>query len=259
MRLTFLILSLLIFAHAFACRRPAAQKKAEDNRVIERQPLPEAEQQQMDDYKKLLYVDQTLEEIVALRDPNAPPGAFEAALAHKRAGRADEAKRVLRTTLTDEAAEVRDKLVAWNALRALGEKPPPAVAEEVHGVVLEVPVNDGTDTLAAYSDGRVRYVNSTRGAILWELTDDPRIRPLVNELVAAAVPLARKSRAIEKHLATTRGVFRVTTLTYGGLRVAQGRSNEEVAANRELKAVEDAGTRLFIALLEENEKRREKP
>lgn len=258
MRLTLLTLSFLIFAPAFACQRPAAQRKAEDDRGIKHGVIPDVAQENMESYKRLLYVDQTLEELAAVSDPNAPPDDLDAALGHVRGGRPAEAKKSLRKVLDSPDSEIRQKIIAWRALAALGEKPPPAAAAEVHGVVLEVPVSDGTDTLAAYSDGRVRYVNSKQGAIIWEVTDDERIGPLVKNLIAAAGPLARKSRAVEKHLAPARGVFRVTALTFGGLRVAEGRSNDEVAGDRDLKAVEDAGTRLFLALLEENEKRREK-
>jgi hypothetical protein len=155
-----------------------------------------------------------------------------------------------------ERYEIRQKLTAWRALAALGENPPSAVAAEVHGVVLEVPVDDWTDTLAAYSDGRVRYVNGRRGAIIWEVPDDERIGPLVKDLIAAARPLARKSRPVERHLAPKPGVFRVTVLTFGGLRVAEA-PVLEIERDRDLKAVEDAGTRLFVTLLEENEQRQQ--
>lgn len=268
------ILTAIVLSHAFAlsCQRPAdagvermiQQLKNEQSKPRRDRPLESGSFDIADEnrerYRELLFVDQTLEEIIAVRDPNAAPDDLDSALGHIREGRKEEAKKLLRKVLTDQNAEIRQKLWTWKALRALGEKPPPGSADEVHGVVLEVPVDGWSDTLGAYSDGRVRYVNGKQGVLIWEVPDDEHIGPLVKSLLDAARPLVKKSRLLEKHLPPAEGVYRVTVLTFGGLRVVEG-SVAAVERDRELSAVNAAGTRLFLALLKEQEenRREEKP
>lgn len=258
MRVTFLTFGAFAYALVLSCQHPAAPKVGADP-TIRHEVLPEVAQQNMEDYKSLLYVDQTLEELAAIRNPDAPPDGLGSAREHVRAGRPEEAKKALRKVLTDPDAEIRQKLIAWKALRDLGERPPPESRDEVRGVVLEVPVDGWTDTLAAYSDGRARYVNGMRGAIIWEVTDHWRIGPLVANLLRAAGPLAKKSRAVERHLPPAAGVFRATALTFGGLRVAEAGSLAAAERDPAMKAVSDAGAQLFFALLEEDQKRPQKP
>lgn len=57
---------------------------------------------------------------------------------------------------------------AWTALRALGERPSAMHEGEVLGVVVEVPVDEGVDVLAAYADGRVRFLGSAGQIVVRE-------------------------------------------------------------------------------------------
>ncbi len=62
----------------------------------------------------------------------------------------------------------------------------------LHGVVLDVPLDGGVDTLAAYADGTARYINHSGHTIIWEVPEaENPMRPLVDGLLAAAasVPL----------------------------------------------------------------------
>lgn len=60
----------------------------------------------------------------------------------------------------------------------------------VQGVILDVPLEGGIDTLAAYADGTARYINHSGRTIIWEVPDpDHRMRPLVDALLAAAAPV----------------------------------------------------------------------
>lgn len=47
----------------------------------------------------------------------------------------------------------------------------PAGEARVHGVVLDVPLDAGVDTLAAYADGTARYINHTGRTIIWEVPE----------------------------------------------------------------------------------------
>ena len=69
----------------------------------------------------------------------------------------------------------------------LPERIHPETVASVQGVVLDVPVDDGLDTLAAYGNGSARYINHSGYTVIWDVPDATnRLRPLVDDLLAAA-------------------------------------------------------------------------
>lgn len=58
----------------------------------------------------------------------------------------------------DSAQESRVRLLAYRWLAAHGQPP---TSREILGVVIEVGLAQGNDTLAAYADGSVRYINQS--------------------------------------------------------------------------------------------------
>jgi hypothetical protein len=57
----------------------------------------------------------------------------------------------------------------------------------IQGVILDVPVDDRLDTLAAYIDGSARYINHSGYIVIWEVLEaENRLRPLVDNLLIAA-------------------------------------------------------------------------
>ena len=58
----------------------------------------------------------------------------------------------------DKTQESRIRALAFNWLRANGHRVP---ARQLFGVVMEMPLRGGLDTLAVYADGRIRYINHT--------------------------------------------------------------------------------------------------
>jgi hypothetical protein len=208
-----------------------------------------------DDYKNLLFVDQTLEEMVKLY--KVPDNPFVQAYNYVNGGKPEGAKKILKQVLADPTSEVRTRLWVWNALRQLGEKPPPNIASEVQGVVMEVPVDNWVDTLAAYSDGRARYLNGKGGAIVWEVPEETRISSLVNSFINAAKPLVEKAPVHNKHQPTKNNVVRISILTYGGTHIIEAKQSD-ITERHILSSAYNAGTQLFLALLEENEKSKQK-
>ena len=207
----------------------------------------------LDDYRKLLFADLTLEEFVTLH--NLPNDPFAKAYQYLKAGETGGTKRCLKEILSNPEAEVRDKLLAWRALRALGEKPPPSVASQVHGVVMEVPIDNSIDTLVAYSDGTSRYVSgSGAGVIIWDSTDDSQVTKLAKNLIKSAEPLVEKAAIYDKHLPAKDNVIRLSILTYGGIRVREGKVDFEsvhmVSPGHVLMPACDIGTELFLKLIE---------
>lgn len=265
--MTLTVVVSIFLASSLACRptepkaqdRPPPVPKADGRPPLTQTVLPEVSKENLDNYKNILFVDQTLEELVTTRDKEAPADEFNKAYELIRGGKPEEAKRSLRKILADPAEEIRGKLWAWKALRDLGERPAAEVSREAHGVVLEVPVDGWTDTLAAYSDGRVRYINGQgKGKLLvWEAPEEELIAPLARELISAASPLVKTTPAVERHLPPKDGVFRVSVLTYGGIHVAEVGA-AEVERTPVLAEVFVAGTRLFLTLLAEDEKARQK-
>jgi len=81
----------------------------------------------------------------------------------------------------DTSADARVRALAWGRLRALGQPVPPKL---LLGVVVEVPLEGGLDTLAAFADGGVRYINQTGKVSVFEGHED--LQPLVEGLFGAA-------------------------------------------------------------------------
>lgn len=78
--------------------------------------------------------------------------------------------------------ESRVAALAWRRLQALGHEVP---RRQLLGVVIEVPLESGLDTLAAYADGSVRFIHGSGHATLVE-GPEPTLMPLVQRLLAAS-------------------------------------------------------------------------
>lgn len=94
----------------------------------------------------------------------------------------------VRAIADDETVESRVRCLAFQRLRREGVDVPKAV---VLGVIVEVPLEQGLDTLAAYADGRVRYINQTGKMSIIEDVQSP-LRGKALALVDAARPLVAR-------------------------------------------------------------------
>jgi hypothetical protein len=67
----------------------------------------------------------------------------------------------------------------------------------IHGVVLDVPIDDGLDTLAAYADGTARYINHSGRTIIWEVsgTSNP-LSPSIEGVLAAGAGIPATSQRV---------------------------------------------------------------
>ena len=88
----------------------------------------------------------------------------------------------LEKLLNDDEAEARTRILAANQLRSLGK---PDDSKQLFGVIVEVGLDEGLDTLAAYEDGTARYINYTGKMIVWE-TRTVESDGLIVDLFAAA-------------------------------------------------------------------------
>lgn len=64
--------------------------------------------------------------------------------------------------------ESRHYVQAWHFLRGLGVNPPADKAKNVYGVIIEVGLEKGADTVAAYTDYTARYINFSGAMVIWE-------------------------------------------------------------------------------------------
>lgn len=152
---------------------------------------------------------------------------------------------VLTAITQDDGAETRDRLVALAALRSRGV--PTGPAGQVMGVVLDVPLSGGRDTLAVYRDGSVRYFNHAGGMTFGEPSGLP-FADKVQQLVAAGQELAQAIGLWNgPRPPLPPGVARISLLCCDGLYFGQG----EPAAfmtDRLAAPVFRAGTELLGAL-----------
>lgn len=71
----------------------------------------------------------------------------------------------LEKLVNDDEVETRFRILAANLLRSMGK---PDDGKHLFGVIVEVGMDEGLDTLAAYEDGTARYINYTGSMIVWE-------------------------------------------------------------------------------------------
>lgn len=138
---------------------------------------------------------------------------------------------VLRAIAADQKNEGRIRAIAFNRLRAMGEETP---AKQLFGVIVEVPLEEGLDVLAAFSGGGVRYLNHS-GKILVVEGDGNAVSGLANDLISVSLPVVEKIGPWEeKRLPPPRvGNIRITFLVSDGLYFgegpAQGLQNDDMA------------------------------
>lgn len=140
---------------------------------------------------------------------------------------------------TEEESRVR--LLAYNWLRKNNK---PLTKGTLLGVIVEVPLEGGLDTLAAYSDGRVRYINQTGKLTVVELGGSAEIEKLAKGLIDVSVPVIQKIGPWENDRLPppAKGNIRMTFLVSDGLYFGEGpmaiMQNEPMAAPVINKAIQ---------------------
>ncbi len=126
----------------------------------------------------------------------------------------------VRALAEDAKQESRVRLLAYKWLREHSQLVPPKL---LLGVIIEVPLDDGPETLAAYADGRVRYINH---ADKLALIDAPpmEMQEKTKALFASSTKvIARIGPWNKKRLpAPIKGKVRMTFLASDGLYFGEG-------------------------------------
>ncbi|MEQ1812793.1 MAG: hypothetical protein ABL889_22895 [Terricaulis sp.] len=132
------------------------------------------------------------------------------------AARADEA--ALRAIADDDKIESRLRMLAANRMRKEGFAAP---QKRLHGVIAEVPMEGGLDVLAAYADGRIRYINQTSKMTIIE-GESPHLSEMVTavfdsaKLLIARIGPWTKDRLPPPDSGRTRLTFLVSDGVYFG-------------------------------------------
>ena len=130
----------------------------------------------------------------------------------------------LRAIANDASVETRVRALAFNRLREAGKAVPKG---RLLGVVIEVPLEQGLDTLAAYDDGRIRYINQTGKLAVVEF-DAPQLRPLREALLHAGQAVVEKIGPWTKSRLPPpqAGHVRMTFVATDGLHFGEGGMHE---------------------------------
>jgi hypothetical protein len=173
----------------------------------------------------------------------------EHAMAHADVPAAEAA---LHAVLDTQTLESRQYLQAWSCLRQLDRDALTGLPERLYGVVIDVPLEQGYDTLAAYDDYTARYLNQAGGAIVWDVPD-PTMNALIDALLDAARPLIATIDVWESaRPPLTAERARITLLTAEGIRFTES-PLEQLGVDPRAGSVIAAGARLMAALIDRSQ------
>ena len=204
-------------------------------------------------FTELLFCDQTLDDLLTSLDKEAAPdGAWtllSKAAEHVRQGEVGRAVEVLLEVARNPKMETRILLWSWAALRCLGAYPKSYEADDIKGVVIQVPMESGVDVLAAYVDGTARYVNHSGKAIVSEITD-ASITAIIRKLFESCKDLRGVVAAASPNH-SVKDLVRVTLLTFNGNRFAE--ASMQSLASSPINQVLSVGAELMANLIKRSE------
>lgn len=178
-----------------------------------------------------------------------PWNAFIVARSHVAAGRLDAAAERWHEVLKHPGLEARHYLQAWHFLREQGHAPPPNVAQQVLGTLVEVGLPEGLDLLAAYYDHSARYYNHAGGGLVWE-NPDTSLDSLIDELLDASSDIVEMIGPWEdaRPPAPPQGHARLSFLTPSGLHFGEAPLSD-LAGDPMAGRVLELATNLMTALI----------
>ena len=140
------------------------------------------------------------------------------------AGDADGAGTQLRLLL-GSGPETRVRLQAWSLARRAGV-PLAGDAHRIRAVIVDMGLEDGVDTVAAFEDGSARYLNQAGGGIFWEVgqADGGDVRSAIAALLEAGQRVVDATGPLdsERPDAPSNGVAEIWLLTDGGIHLGMG-------------------------------------
>ena len=129
----------------------------------------------------------------------------------------------LKKIILDDKAETRVKILAYNVLHMRGQ---PVDEKELLGVIVEVGLDDGLDTLASYKDGTGRYINYTGKMIISDAPDEV-LKDITAQLFRDSMSIVQRigpwDGARKPH--PVKGNVRISFLVSDGLYFGEGPIN----------------------------------
>ena len=156
-------------------------------------------------------------------DSTEPIASFHQFRSSYARGDVPSAAQALRRILARPNLESRHYLQAWHFLKQLNITPPPDLEKELLGVVVELGMPEGADTLAAYADHSARYLNYSGKIIIWDRPNDS-LDPLIEALLSAGREVLKSIGPWDKprRLPPANGQARINFLTPSGLHFGEG-------------------------------------
>ncbi|HEX5826763.1 MAG TPA: hypothetical protein VFY23_04525 [Candidatus Limnocylindrales bacterium] len=189
-------------------------------------PPPAPGAPQANPLRELLFADLGPAETRATFARGGAATAYLVALADAAERRnADAARNLLAGGLVPPAErETRAHLQAWHLSRLAGVDPG-ADAKDVLGVVVDVHLDEGLDSLAAFLDGSARYLNHSGGGVVWE-TPDMAVGQLVRAVIGEAAIVVAMGAPLdgERPGPPPPGGTSIWVLTRGGIYLGTGPS-----------------------------------
>lgn len=151
----------------------------------------------------------------------------------------------LRQLANSTSAETRIRILAFNELKQHNALPE---QKQLLAVIVEVGVEQGLDTLAAYRDMRISYINQSGKLRVWD-THKPEIDAKIQKLFLEAQPIIEKIGPWDKARLPppAAGQMRLTFLVSDGLYFGQG-TMRELGRSPLAGPVVTAATELLFAL-----------
>jgi hypothetical protein len=115
---------------------------------------------------------------------NAAAGIYPWNILFSAAPTAEELNRII----TAADTETRVKILAYRKLSAAGHQ---VTGKELLGVIVEVGLEEGLDTLAAYKDGTARYINHSGKMTVWE-TSTTESDNIIQQLFATSEEVVKQ-------------------------------------------------------------------
>ena len=177
------------------------------------------------------------------------------AYAKQQAGDLVGARNSMRQIFTLPQVETGIRLLTWNLLRELGDKPEEPIANEVLGVVVEVGMANTVAVVAGFADGmsRLWFVTGGGGTIGGVDSFPKETVIAAKDLVRAGQPLVGEFPLEKERQLPKQGRIRFALLTAGGIHVKE-ESIDLLEKGRSplLYSVNSAAHKLFTLLLKFN-------
>lgn len=130
----------------------------------------------------------------------------------------------LQNVANDNILETRLRILAYNRLIDNKVK---ISNKELLGVIIEIGFDNGLDVLAAYKDGRARYINQAGKMIVWE-TRDSKSDSLITQLFINSENVVKNIGPWDKPrlIYPKNGYARITFLVSDGLYFGEASTND---------------------------------